>query len=80
MRDDSVWLNIELDKESTFQEFIELQYKLKKFGLNLDYDLVIDWSMVYCDVRVWMEDFKEIVEILKESENVKSFDVVDDEW
>ena len=75
MRDDSVWLNIELDKESTFQEFIELQYKLKKFGLNLDYDLVIDWRIVYCEVRVWMEDYKEIVEILKESKNVKGFEV-----
>lgn len=57
-----------------------MQYKLKKFGLNIDWDLNIDWRYVYCDVEVWKEDLKEIVEILKESKNVKSFDVVDDEW
>lgn len=64
-------VHITFKKDSTFQEFIDLGNELKKYGVSLEYDLIIDKRIVYCDVMIHNENLNDVFNIIHESDNVE---------
>ena len=72
-----VWMFLEFKKDSTFREFMQLQKNLKKYGIDIQGELMIERT-IYTEIMVRKEELKEVVAILNGSKNIKDFNLVRD--